>query len=340
VGLELYDLEIVMKQLLKRPSRLVTPLSTVTLTRPIREAVQVPITPANIAQVGELFQRIIEGERQLNLAIVLQIQKLCKGASKAIANVSIQRTTNIDLIEAKLTKKKRANRKRGKNYAFGRVLNEETIKEREAFVEFKEYWTQIPKCQPNLLIPLKKKKKAVSPTKKATPMTLQLSPSIMRLFSLEKATAQLEQSPLKSLSKALAPTEELATRLVIRLVDAILLLTTTSTTLSQVGSTGKARKALVAKKVPIHKRTTGQAKGSGPAIEPAVEPAVEAAVEAAVEPVVEPATATATVTATARTKKTGVAKPVMAQPQAVEPVIQTRSRRRTVKRVIFEAGIN
>jgi predicted acetyltransferase len=67
-----------------------------------------------------------------------KIQKLCKGASKAIANVSIQRTTNIDLIEAELTKK-RANRKRGKNYVFGRVLNEETIKEREAFVEFKDY---------------------------------------------------------------------------------------------------------------------------------------------------------------------------------------------------------
>jgi hypothetical protein len=100
----------------------------------------VPITLANIAQVNELFQRIIKGERQLDPAIVLQIQKLCKGASKAIANVSIQHTTNIDLIEAELTKKKRANRKRGKNYAFGRVLNEETIKEREAFVEFRDYW--------------------------------------------------------------------------------------------------------------------------------------------------------------------------------------------------------
>jgi len=146
VGLELYDPEIVMKWLPKRPSRPVTPPSTVTLTGPTGEAVQVPITPANIAQVDELFQRIIEGERQLDPAIVLQIQKLCKGASKAIANVSIQRTTNIDLIEAELTKKKRANRKKGKNYAFGRVLNEETIKEREAFVQFKEYWTWISKC--------------------------------------------------------------------------------------------------------------------------------------------------------------------------------------------------
>ena len=141
VGLEPYDPEIVMKRLPKRPSRPVTPPSTVTLTGPTGEAVQVPITPANIAQVDELFQRIIEGERQLDLAIVLQIQKLCKVASKAIANVSIQHTTNIDLIEAELTKKKRGNRKRGNNYAFGRVPNEEIIKEREAFVEFKDYWT-------------------------------------------------------------------------------------------------------------------------------------------------------------------------------------------------------
>ena len=60
--------------------------------------------------------------------------------------------------------------------------------------------------------------------------------------------------------------------------------------------------------------------------------------ELAVEPAVEAAMATAT--ATARTRKTAVAKPVIAQPQAVEPVIQTRSGRRTVKKVIFEAGIN
>jgi hypothetical protein len=180
----------------------------------------------------------------------------------------------------------------------------------------------------------KKKKNAASPTKKATPTTLQLSPSIMRLFSLEKATAQLGQSPLKSLSKALAPSEELATRLVIRLVDAILLLTTTSTTLLQVGSTGEA--ALVAKKVPVCKRTTGQAKGVGQAIEPAVEPVIGLVIGA----LVKAATATVTATATARTRKMAVAKPVIAQHQAVEPVIQTRSGRRTVKKVILEVGIN
>jgi hypothetical protein len=45
----------------------------------------------------------------------------------------------VDLIEAELTKKKRSNQEKGKNYAFGRVLNKETIKERQAFAEFKEH---------------------------------------------------------------------------------------------------------------------------------------------------------------------------------------------------------
>jgi hypothetical protein len=40
---------------------------------------------------------------------MLGIQKLSKGASKAIAKASIQRTTNVDLITAELTRKKLSN---------------------------------------------------------------------------------------------------------------------------------------------------------------------------------------------------------------------------------------
>jgi hypothetical protein len=104
------------------------------------------ITPTNIAQVDTLFKQIIQGRHQLDLAIVLQIQKLYKGASKAIANALIQRTANVDLIEAKLRNKKRSNRAKGKNYGFAYVLNEETIKEREEFYLFKDYWAWILKC--------------------------------------------------------------------------------------------------------------------------------------------------------------------------------------------------
>ena len=86
-----------------------------------------PITPANITQVDELFQQIVKGEHQLDPALALQIQKLRKGASKAIANSIIQRTTNVKLITAKMTKKKQSNQQKGKNYGFGRVLNAETL---------------------------------------------------------------------------------------------------------------------------------------------------------------------------------------------------------------------
>jgi DDE superfamily endonuclease len=165
VGLEPYNPEVVLRQLPEQPTaQLVTPLSTITWTGPSGEVVQVPITPANIAQVNELFKQIVEGEHKLDSAVILQIQKLRKGASKALANVSIQRTTNVGLIEAELTKKKRSNREKGKNYTFGRVLNKETIKERQAFAKFKEHWAWISKCQPNLLI-LKKKTQAIGQAK-------------------------------------------------------------------------------------------------------------------------------------------------------------------------------
>lgn len=56
VRLELYDLGLVMNQLPERPSaRLITPPLTVTWTGPTSEAIQVPITLANIAQVDKLF---------------------------------------------------------------------------------------------------------------------------------------------------------------------------------------------------------------------------------------------------------------------------------------------
>jgi hypothetical protein len=69
----------------------------------------------------------------------LQIQKLQKGASKAFSNSIIQRTTNVKLISAKITKKKQANQEKGKDYSFGHILNAKTIQERKGFCIFKEY---------------------------------------------------------------------------------------------------------------------------------------------------------------------------------------------------------
>jgi hypothetical protein len=158
VGLEPLDPEVVLKQLPARPSvnRPITPPSTVTYTGPTGEAIHVPITPANVAQVEELFKRIVECEPQLDPETLLKLQKLSKGASKAIANAFIQRTTNVDLITAELTKKKRSNRKNEQNYAYGRVLNKETIQEREDYCKLQEVWKDLARVQPNLLGPCAK----------------------------------------------------------------------------------------------------------------------------------------------------------------------------------------
>jgi hypothetical protein len=48
-------------------------LLSITWTRPTREAVQVPITLSNVAQVDLLFEQIIKGNKSLNLALVLAI---------------------------------------------------------------------------------------------------------------------------------------------------------------------------------------------------------------------------------------------------------------------------
>jgi hypothetical protein len=93
------------------------------------------ITLANVVQVDQLFNWIVEGEN-LDLAMLQKLQKLRNAASLAIANSSLQRTTNVDLIVAKKTKKKRSNRQKGKQYIYSQVLNEETIQEREAFCKF------------------------------------------------------------------------------------------------------------------------------------------------------------------------------------------------------------
>jgi len=153
VGLEPFNLDVVISQLLQKPSiQLVTPPSIVTWTGPTREAVQVATTTANIAQVNSLFQQILKGEK-LDPATVFCLQKLQKSASKAIANSTIQRMTNVELIAAEITKKKQANRAKGKNYSFARVLNAETLQEREAFCLFQDHWAHLSRCQPNLLGP-------------------------------------------------------------------------------------------------------------------------------------------------------------------------------------------
>ena len=234
----------------------------------------------------------------------------------------IQRTTNVDLIKAELAKKKQSNWGKGKNYAFKRVLNLETIKEREAYKQLKEHWAWISRCQPNLLIP--KKKKASSPVKKAAKrLDLQLTPSALSFLSPKKVKTPARQaSPVKSIGKA------------------------------------PVSLALV-----LPQKTKGQASGlrirqaMGQATEQAAEQGTEQATEQAIGQVTgissvnEPAKGERKrATTRPRTAKTPMARAATARlpvtegtgqaQEQEERVIQTRSGRRSVKKVIFEAGKN
>jgi hypothetical protein len=81
---------------------------------------QVLLTPANILQVEELVNQVLANKLYLNPVIALQIQKLCKGACKAIADCTVQQLTNTELIAAAKQQRKHYNRIY-KNYSYTRV---------------------------------------------------------------------------------------------------------------------------------------------------------------------------------------------------------------------------
>jgi hypothetical protein len=133
-----------------------------------------------------LFSQIVEGEN-FDSAMLQKLQKLRNAVSLAIASSNLQRTTSVDLIVAEKAKKKRSNRQKGKQYAYGRVLNKETIQEREAFCKFWDYWQWLSRIQPNLLgKPKKLVKKASKKLDLLDLLHLQLSPSGFRHISSEK----------------------------------------------------------------------------------------------------------------------------------------------------------
>jgi hypothetical protein len=139
-----------------------------------------------------LFNSIVETE-YLDPAILQKLQKLRNAASFALANSNLQRAENINLITAEKTKKKRSNREKGKQYAYGRVMNEETIREREAYCMFQDCWAMLSRIQPNLLGKGPKK-----PAKKPAKPDPQLSPSVFRLLSPGRP---------KTPAKAVSPTQ-------------------------------------------------------------------------------------------------------------------------------------
>jgi hypothetical protein len=74
-------------------------------------------TPANVAQVEDLFPGIIRGEPQLDPVNFAKLKKFLKGATKAIDNAKIQQSTYAELLATKETEKRR-NKRSKENYGF------------------------------------------------------------------------------------------------------------------------------------------------------------------------------------------------------------------------------
>ena len=92
VGLKPFNPNVVLKQLLEETLKSLQPQTLPTTTVSLTtnsNTIQVLITPANVAQVEDLFQGIVKGELQLNPIIHAKLKKLLKVATKAIANAKI-----------------------------------------------------------------------------------------------------------------------------------------------------------------------------------------------------------------------------------------------------------
>ena len=77
----------------------------------------VPQTPGNMDQVGQIDDLILQFCNQTLDSLKLALfSKLIKGAKLAMANRIILNTTNAELYEANVQKKKRAHRRGGKQY--------------------------------------------------------------------------------------------------------------------------------------------------------------------------------------------------------------------------------
>ena len=77
----------------------------------------VPQTPGNIGQVGQIDDLIVQFRNQtLDTPKLALFSKLIKGAKLAMVDCIILNTTNAELYEANVQKKRRADRREGKQY--------------------------------------------------------------------------------------------------------------------------------------------------------------------------------------------------------------------------------
>src|SRR6266487_3314145 len=93
------------------------------------EAFQAALTSRNMTEVKNLVKQILK-DKTLDSAIVLQIKKLHKIAVKAIADTTIQSSTNEELLMQLKKRKKREAQINEQLAGYDRYLESEILKER------------------------------------------------------------------------------------------------------------------------------------------------------------------------------------------------------------------
>jgi len=118
------------------------------------EAFQAALTPRNVTEVEDLVKRVLEGET-LDPVIVLQIKKLHKVAVKAIADTTIQSSTNEELLMQLKRRKEREARTDERLAGYGRYLGPEVLEERAA-KHLQTVWKGLLQLDPRLFSEIKK----------------------------------------------------------------------------------------------------------------------------------------------------------------------------------------
>lgn len=98
-------------------------------TNSLGDAVEITVTPVNTQEVHMVISQILQGDTR-NPAIATRLLKLEKAAIKAMADSSLQRLTNGDLITANRRQKARSKRSTA-HYGQARILNLAVITERQ-----------------------------------------------------------------------------------------------------------------------------------------------------------------------------------------------------------------
>ena len=130
-GLFPSDLEVVLQKLLvqsQSSTSVLNQTSSLIFVASNDEAFQAALTSKNVTEVKNLVKQVLKDET-LDSTIVLQIKKLHKIAVKAIADTTIQSSTNEELLMQLKKRKEREARTNERLAGYGRYLGSEVLKE-------------------------------------------------------------------------------------------------------------------------------------------------------------------------------------------------------------------